>query len=167
MEETRISLVSVENPEELNFILGQTHFIKTVEDLYEAMAQGAPTAKFGIAFCEASGPCKIRVEGNDEGLKALAVKNATAIGAGHSFLIFMRGCFPVTILNAIKNVSEVCSIFCATANPTKIVICETSLGNDRARGILGVVDGLSPKGVETVEEIKDRHDLLRKFGYKR
>jgi uncharacterized protein len=167
MEDVRISLVAVENPEELNFILGQTHFIKTVEDLYEAMVQGAPMAKFGIAFCEASGPCKIRVEGNDEALQALAVKNASAIGAGHSFLIFMKDCFPVTVLNAIKAVPEVCSIFCATANPMKIVVCETLLGQEKARGVLGVVDGFSPKGVETSSEASERHELLRKFGYKR
>jgi uncharacterized protein len=167
MEDARISLVPIENPEELNFILGQTHFIKTVEDLYEAMVQGAPTAKFGIAFSEASGPGKIRVDGNDEGLKALAVKNASSIGAGHTFLIFMKGCFPVTVLNAIKDVPEVCSLFCATANPTKVVVCETTFGKERARGILGVVDGLSPKGVETSEEASSRHELLRKFGYKR
>jgi hypothetical protein len=167
MDDCKISLVSVENPQELNFILGQTHFIKSVEDLYEAMAQGAPGAKFGIAFCEASGPCKIRVEGNDDELRALAVKNASAIGAGHTFLIFMKGCFPVTVLNIIKAVPEVCSVFCATANPTKVVVAESTFSGERSRGILGVIDGYSPKGVETASEVAARHKMLRDFGYKR
>jgi len=167
MEDIKITLVSVENPEQLNFILGQTHFIKSVEDLYEAMIQGAPSAKFGIAFCEASGPCKIRSEGNDDNLRALAVKNAAAIGAGHTFLIFMNGCFPVTVLNAVKAVPEVCLIFCATANPTKVVVAESTFGKEKGRGILGVIDGFSPKGVESAQETAQRHKFLRDIGYKR
>lgn len=167
MEDVKIILVPVENPEQLNFILGQTHFIKSVEDLYEAMVQGAPGAKFGIAFCEASGPCKIRSDGNDDGLRALAVKNASAIGAGHTFLIFMNGCFPVAVLNAIKAVPEVCSIFCATANPMNVVVAESVFEKESGRGILGVIDGLSPKGVESAQEVTQRHKFLRDIGYKR
>ncbi len=167
MEDPRITLILVENPEQLNFILGQTHFIKSVEDLYEAMAQGAPGAQFGLAFCEASGPCKIRSDGNDDGLRELAVRNAVAIGAGHSFIIFMKGCFPVTVLNAVKAVPEVCMIFCATANPTKVVVAESSFGKEPGKAILGVVDGFSPKGVETKEEALSRHSFLRTIGYKR
>ena len=167
MEDFKITLVQVENPEQLNFILGQTHFIKSVEDLFEAMVQGAPGAKFGVAFCEASGPCKIRSDGNDDCLRALAVKNAFAIGAGHTFLIFMNGCFPVTVLNAVKAVPEVCSVICATANPTKVVIAESSFGKESGRGILGVIDGFSPKGVETTQEATQRYKFLRDIGYKR
>ena len=167
MEDARFILVTIENPEQLNFILGQTHFIKSVEDLYEAMAQGAPGGRFGLAFCEASGPCKIRSDGNDDALRALAVKNAAAIGAGHSFLIFMKDSFPVTILNAVKSVPEVCTIFCASANPTKVVVAESNFGKEQGRGILGVVDGFSPKGVETNEEAVSRHSFLRDIGYKR
>ena len=167
MDDVRLLAVSIENPEGLNFILGQTHFIKTVEDLFEAMAQGAPGAKFGVAFNEASGPCKIRLEGNDDGLRSLAAKNASAIGAGHTFIIFMKGCFPVTVLNAIKTVPEVCSVFCATANPVKVIVAESRLDAETGRGILGVIDGCSPKGVETPSEVAARHKLLRDFGYKR
>jgi uncharacterized protein len=162
-----IIVVPIENPDQLNFVLGQSHFIKTVEDLYEAMAQGAPSASFGLAFCEASGPCKIRSDGNDDTLRKLAEKNASAIGAGHTFVIFMKGCFPVTVLNAIKAVSEVCTIFCATSNPTNVVVAETRFGSERGRGVLGVVDGIVPKGVETVEEAAERHGFLRRIGYKR
>ncbi len=166
MKDLEIKTVEIQKPKDLNFILGQSHFIKTVEDLYEVMVGTVPNAKFGIAFCEASGDCKIRSIGNDEELKKLAEKNALSIGAGHSFIIFMKDCFPINVLNPIKNVQEVCSIYCATANPTKVVIAETKFGSEIARGILGVIDGLSPKGLENKEEIKWRQDFLRKIGYK-
>ena len=139
--------VRIEKPAEINFILGQTHFIKSVEDLYEAMVGASASAKFGIAFCESSGECLIRVEGNDEEMKKLAVKNASAIGAGHSFIIFMKDAYPINVLNAVKNVPEVCSIYCATANSVEVVIAETESG----RGILGVIDGAKTKGVEGPE----------------
>jgi len=161
-----LKTVEIEKPVETNFILGQTHFIKSVEDIYETMINSAPNAKFGIAFCEASGVCKIRIEGNDQDLKELAVKNAKKIGAGHSFIIFMEECFPLNVLNAIKNIPEVCSIYCATANPTKIVIAETKIGDETGRGILGVVDGYIPKGVENKEDIAWRKKFLRDIGYK-
>lgn len=166
MDEIKLLLVDIEKNDDLNFILGQTHFIKTVEDLYEAMINVVPTGKFGIAFCEASGVCKIRSEGNDPTLKSLAEKNAAAIGAGHTFIIFMRDCYPLNILNTIKNVPEVCCIFCATANPTRIIIAETNQGKERGRGILGVIDGYSPKGIENEEERILRKKLLRDIGYK-
>jgi len=150
----------------MNFILGQTHFIKSVEDLYEAM-MNVPNAKFGIAFCEASGPCLIRSEGNDEGLKKLAMENAMRIGAGHSFIIFMEKCFPINVLNAIKNAPEVCRIYCATANPTKVLVAESEFGNEKGRGIIGVIDGYMPKGFEGDNEIRDRKEFLRNIGYKR
>ena len=161
-----LKIVDIEKPEEMNFILGQTHFIKSVEDLNEAMVNSVPNAKFGIAFCEASGSCKIRSEGNDSELKKLAEKNALNIGAGHSFIIFMKDCFPLNVLNSIKNIREVCSIFCATANPTKVVIVESKQGTDIGRGILGVIDGFIPKGVENKEEIAWRKKFLRDIGYK-
>ena len=151
---------------ETNFILGQTHFIKSVEDLYEAMINSVPNAKFGIAFCEASGACKIRIEGNDQSLKKLAEKNAKSIGAGHSFIIFMEYCFPLNVLNTIKSIPEVCYIYCATANPTKIVIAETKIGDETGRGILGVIDGYIPKGVENKEDITWRKKFLRDIKYK-
>jgi len=158
-----IKTVKIEKPAEVNFILGQTHFIKSVEDLYEAMVGASAAAKFGIAFCESSGECLIRVEGNDEEMKGLAVKNASAIGAGHSFIIFMKDCYPINVLNAIKNVPEVCSIFCATANAVEVVVAETETG----RGIIGVIDGAKPKGVEGADGVKWRKEFLRKIGYKR
>ena len=161
-----LKTVEIEKPVETNFILGQTHFIKSVEDIYETMINSTPNAKFGIAFCEASGVCKIRIEGNDQYLKELAVKNAKKIGAGHSFIIFMEECFPLNVLNAIKNIPEVCSIYCATANPTKIVIAETKIGDETGRGILGVVDGYIPKGVENKEDNAWRKKFLRDIGYK-
>ena len=167
MQDFNLELVEIDKPNDMNFILGQTHFIKSVEDLYEAMVNSVPTAKFGIAFCEASGACKIRVEGNDNELKKIAQKNANLIGAGHSFIIFMKDCFPLNVLNAIKNVPEVCSIFCATANPTKVVIAQSKLGNEIGRGILGVIDGFKPKGVEDKGEIYWRKNFLRDIGYKR
>lgn len=166
MGDINLKIVEIEKPAETNFVLGQTHFIKSVEDLYETMINSVPNAKFGIAFCEASGACKIRIEGNDQDLKKLAEKNAKSIGAGHSFIIFMEDCFPLNVLNAIKNIPEVCSIYCATANPTKIVIAETKIGDETGRGILGVVDGYVPKGVENKEDIAWRKKFLRDIGYK-
>ena len=157
-----IKSVTIEKSEELNFILGQSHFIKTVEDIYEAMINAVPGVKFGLAFCEASGPCLVRYTGTDDELIELAKKNAYNLSAGHSFIVFMKDIFPLNVLNAIKNLPEVCRIFCATANPTEVVIVET----DQGRGILGVVDGFASKGIETEEDIQARKELLRKFGYK-
>jgi hypothetical protein len=157
-----LKVVPVENPDELNLILGQSHFIKTVEDLHETLVQAVPGLKFGLAFCEASGPRLVRRSGNDTDLEALAVRNAQAIGAGHSFIVFLRDGFPVNVLNAVKMVPEVCRIFCATANPAQVVVAEEGDG----RAILGVVDGASPLGVETVDDIAERKRLLRRFGYK-
>lgn len=161
-----IQEIEIEKPEDVNFILGQSHFIKSVEDLYEVMAN-VPNAKFGIAFCEASGPCLIRYDGNDEEMINLAIKNAERIAAGHSFIIFMKNCYPINVLNAVKNVPEVCRIFCATANPTKVLIYETKNGEDVGRAIIGVVDGYKSKGVEEEEDKKKRHSFLRDIGYKR
>lgn len=157
-----LKTVKIEKPAECNFILGQSHFIKSVEDLEEAMACSCPSVKFGIAFCESSGPCLIRVGGNDEKLRQLASKNAMNIAAGHSFIIFMKDAYPLNVLNAIKNVPEVCSIFCATANDVEVIIAESEQG----RGILGVIDGLKSNGVETPEDVKKRREFLRKLGYK-
>ena len=157
-----LTVVWIEKPEEMNFILGHSHFIKTVEDLYEAIVQTNPAMKFGIGFCESSGPALVRYVGNDEKLIEIAQKNAMALGAGHSFLIFMEGGFPISILNTIKDVSEVCRIFCATANPTEVIIAETEQG----RAILGVVDGIKTKGIEADADISSRKELLRKIGYK-
>jgi adenosine/AMP kinase len=164
MKEKNMELKSVklEFPEGSNIILGQTHFIKTVEDLYEIMVNGLPKSRFGIAFCEASGACLIRCEGNDEELKQAAVRNAQAIAAGHTFVMVLLDAYPVNVLNAIKNCPEVCSIFCATANPVEIILAESTQG----RGILGVIDGSFPKGVEDAAGIRWRKDLLRKIGYK-
>ncbi len=155
-------VVQVEKPEDLNFILGQSHFIKTVEDLHEALAGSSPALRFGLAFCESSGPRLVRASGNDEELVALAVRNAQAIGAGHSFIVFLRDGFPINVLNAVKMVPEVCRIFCATANPVEVILAETGQG----RAILGVVDGGSPLGVETEADVADRVAMLRRFGYK-
>lgn len=166
MGELDLKIIDVEKPEDMNFILGQTHFIKSVEDLYEAMVNSVPNAKFGIAFCEASGACKVRSEGNDKELQKLAEKNAQNIGAGHFFIVFMKDCFPLNVLNAIKMIPEVCSIFCATANPTKVVIAESKHGKETGRGILGVIDGYSPKGIENKEDIVWRKKFLRDIGYK-
>ncbi len=158
-----LTTVKIDKPEEVNFILGQSHFIKTVEDIHEALVSTVPGIKFGLAFCEASGKCLIRHSGTDEAMAELARKNALAIGAGHSFIVFLaEGYFPVNILNPIKNLGEVCRIFCATANPTEVVVAET----DQGRGILGVIDGASPKGVEAEEDIVWRKGFLRKIGYK-
>ena len=158
----QLESVPVQNPEELNLILGQSHFIKTVEDVHEVLAQASPTLEFGIAFCEASGPRLIRRSGNAADLEALAVDNAQRIGAGHSFIIFLRNGFPVSVLNAIKQVPEVCTIFCATANPVEVLVAATDAG----RGIVGVVDGGAPLGVETDDDIAARKSLLRQIGYK-
>jgi len=155
--------VRMEFPEDANIIIGQTHFIKTAEDLYEVMVSAVPGAKFGLAFNEASGPCLVRAEGNDSELKALAIKNVKAIGAGHVFVIILKDAFPINVLNAIKNCSEVCSIFCATANPVEVIIAQTDLG----RGVLGIIDGDSPKGVETDKDIQERKEFLRMIGYKK
>jgi len=166
MGDFELKLVEIQKPEDINFILGQTHFIKSVEDIYEAMVNSVPGAKFGVAFCEASGACKIRSEGNDLELKKLAEKNASKIGAGHSFIVFMKDCFPLNVLNSIKNLPEVCNIFCATANSTKVVIAEAKQGSEIGRGILGVIDGFIPKGVENKEDIAWRKKFLRDIGYK-
>jgi adenosine/AMP kinase len=154
--------VKMEFPEGANIIVGQTHFIKTVEDLYEVMVNALPRCRFGIAFCEASGACLIRSEGNDEELKKVAVRNAQAIAAGHTFVMILLDAYPINVLNAVKNCPEVCSIFCATANPVEIILAESAQG----RGILGVIDGSSPKGVEDAAGIKWRKEFLRKIGYK-
>ena len=167
MDDLKLSMIAIEKPEDMNFILGQTHFIKSVEDIYEAMVNSVPQAKFGLAFCEASGPCKIRTDGNDESLQQLAVKNAERISAGHTFILFMKDCFPLNVLNAIQQVPEVCSIFCATANPTKVIIAESHFGKQTGRGILGVIDGYIPTGVETSEDVKERTQFLQKISYKR
>ena len=158
-----LKTVRVEFPEDANIIIGQTHFIKTAEDLYEVMVSTVPNAKFGLAFNEASGPCLVRAEGNDSELKALAIKNVKAIGAGHVFVIILKDAFPINVLNAIKNCPEVCSIFCATANPVEVIIAQTDLG----RGVLGVIDGNSPKGVETDKDVQERKEFLRMIGYKK
>ena len=155
--------IKMETPEGANIIIGQTHFIKTVEDLYEVMAGTAPDARFGIAFCEASCDCLVRKEGNDKEMIEVAVRNASSIGAGHTFVVIMKDAFPINVLNAIKSCQEVCSIFCATANPVEVVIAETELG----RGIMGVIDGFVPKGIEDEKDIRRRKALLRKLGYKR
>lgn len=157
-----IKAVRMEIPDGTNIILGQTHFIKTAEDLYEIMATTAPSSRFGIAFAEASGPCLIRTEGNDAELIDACVRNLMAIGAGHVFCIILKGAFPISVLNAIKSCQEVCGIYCATANPLEALVAGTSQGN----GIVGVVDGSSPKGVETEEDRAKRKDFLRKIGYK-
>ncbi|BBO81713.1 membrane protein [Desulfosarcina ovata subsp. sediminis] len=157
-----LKTVQIDNPELLNFILGHSHFIKTVEDLYEAIVTTVPGAKFGIAFCEASDVCLVRHAGTDDELVALAQKNALNLSAGHSFIIFMRDMFPINILNTVKNVPEVCRIFCATANPVEVIIAETAQG----RGILGVIDGFASKGIETEADITTRKSFLRTIGYK-
>ena len=161
--EVKFEVVKVEKPEECNIIIGQAHFIKTVEDLYETLIESSPQIKFGIAFCESSGKQLIRVEGNEEGLKEYASKNASAIGCGHMFFIILKDAYPVNVLNRVKNVSEVCSIFCATANPAEVIVAATPQG----RAFLGVVDGGIPKGVEGDEDISWRKKFLRNIGYKR
>jgi len=155
--------VPVEIPPDCNIIIGQSHFIKTAEDLYEAMVNSTPSAKFGIAFCEASGPRLVRVEGNDDELKRVAAENALRIGAGHTFVVLLRNAFPVNVLGAIKAVPEVCSIFCATANELRVIVAKDGEG----RGVIGVIDGKPPMGVENDENVKERREFLRKIGYKR
>jgi adenosine/AMP kinase len=158
-----IKAVPMEFPADANIIVGQAHFIKTVEDLYEAMSTTVPQARFGIAFNESSGACLTRSEGNDDSLRDCAVRNAQAVGAGHTFVLVMQNAYPISVLHVIRNVSEVCSIFCATANPAQIIVAQS----DHGRGVLGVIDGSSPKGIEGQADIDWRHDLLRKIGYKR
>ncbi len=155
-------IVDVKVPDGCNVILGQSHFIKTVEDLYEALINAVPTIKFGLAFCESSGPCLVRVDGNDSELKDLASKSAFALSAGHSFIIFMRNAYPLNVLDKVKAVPEVCNIFMATANPFQVILAETEQG----RGILGVVDGYASKGIETERDVHERKEFLRKIGYK-
>ncbi len=157
-----LKTVKIEKPEDINMILGQSHFIKTVEDIHEVMVTSVPGAKFGLGFCESSGACLVRASGTDEELLELAKQNAFALSAGHSFIVFMRDAYPINFLNAIKNVPEVCRIFCATANPVEVVVAETEQG----RGILGVIDGLRSKGIEGEEDIAWRKDFLRMIGYK-
>ena len=159
----QLTTIRIDKPEETNFILGQTHFIKSVEDLHEALVGAAPGIKFGLAFCEASGKCLVRSSGTDAAMVELAQKNAMALGAGHCFIVFLgEGYYPVNVLNAIKMVPEVCRIFCATANPAEAVVAET----DQGRGLLGVIDGFSPKGIEGEDDVAWRKTLLRQFGYK-
>lgn len=163
MEEgLNIKSVEIENPEGLNLILGQSHFIKTVEDIHEALVSTVPGIKFGLAFLESSGACLVRVAGTDEGLKTLAADNALKLSTGHAFIIFLKDAFPVNVLNAVKGVPEVCNIFCATANPLQVIVA----GKGGGRGILGVIDGSASKGVETEADVKERKAMLRKFGYK-
>ena len=158
-----LQIVNIEKPETINFILGQSHFIKTVEDIHEALVTAVPGIKFGLAFCEASGECLIRYTGTDADMIALAQQNAEAVGAGHSFILFLGdGFFPINVLKAVQQVPEVCGIFCATANPTQVIIVESEQG----RGIIGVIDGFSPKGVESEEDIAWRKGFLRQIGYK-
>jgi len=155
--------VRMQFPSDANVIVGQSHFIKTVEDLYEAVVGTVPQAKFGLAFNEASGPCLVRCDGNDDELKVVAVRNAQALGAGHVFVLVVRNAYPINLLKALRNVDEVCSIFCATANPVEVVIARSEQG----RGVMGVIDGNSPKGVEADADVNARQELLREFGYKR
>jgi adenosine/AMP kinase len=158
-----IRSVRMEFPADANIIVGQSHFIKTVEDLYEAVATTVPQAKFGLAFNEASGACLVRSDGNDQALREAAVKNAQALAAGHTFVLILQNAYPINVLNVIRNVTEVCSIFCATANPVEIILAKSEQG----QGIMGVIDGNSPKGVEKEADVAWRRDLLRKIGYKR
>jgi uncharacterized protein len=157
-----LEVIKIENPNELNFILGHSHFIKTVEDIHEALVNTVPNIKFGLAFCEASQKCLVRWSGTDDELVQLAQKNAMNLSAGHSFIIFLKDAFPINVLRIIKQVPEVCRIFCATANPLEVIVAKTDLG----RGILGVIDGLPTVGIEKDEDIAERKDFLRKIGYK-
>lgn len=157
-----LKTVKIEVPENCNVVLGMAHFIKTVEDLYEALINSAPNIKFGIGFCESSGPCLVRHEGNDDKLRNLASKYALNLGCGHCFIVFMRNAYPINVLDKIKQVPEVCGIYAATANPLEVIITETRHG----RGILGVIDGTKSKAIETEKDVKERKDFLRKIGYK-
>ncbi len=158
-----LEAVAMTIPEESNIIIGQTHFIKSVEDIYEAVVNTVPQAKFGVAFNEASGPCLTRADGNDEELKLTAIKNAQALAAGHVFVLLVRNAYPVNLLNTLQNVPELCSIFCATANPVQVIVAKSEQG----RGVMGVIDGSSPKGVEGSHDVQARKEFLRKIGYKR
>ncbi len=158
----KFEIVKVEMPENCNVILGTAHFIKTVEDIYEALVNAVPSIKFGIGFCEASGPCLVRSEGNYEELKKLAINHALKLGCGHSFIVFLKDAFPINVVGTIKQVPEVCTIHAATANPLEVIVAETEQG----RGIMGVVDGFKPKGIETPKDVADRKAFLRKIGYK-
>jgi len=158
-----IELVPIQLPDNANLVLGQTHFIKTVEDVYEALVNTVPGIKFGIAFCEASGPCLVRADGNDDELLESAIRNAENIGAGHVFIVLMRNAFPINVLGRIKDVPEVCTIFCASANPVQVLVAQSEQG----RGVAGVIDGSSPKGRESAEDRAVRHSFLRKIGYKK
>jgi len=158
-----IELVSIDNENFYNFILGQTHFIKSVEDIYETVFSSSPSIKFGLAFCESSGPCLIRYEGNDAELIEIAKKNALKLGCGHCFILFLKDGYPINVLNALKMVPEVCHIFCATANPCEVIVAHSQQGN----GIMGVIDGYPPKGIEGEKDKLERQELLQKFGYKR
>lgn len=155
--------VRLEVPSDTNIIVGQTHFIKTVEDMYEAVVTTVPQGKFGLAFNEASGPCLIRSEGNDDELRQAAIRNAQALAAGHIFVLILRNAYPINLLNVVQNIPEVCSIFCASANPVEVIVAKTAQG----RGVMGVIDGSSPKGIEGPADITARKDFLRKIGYKR
>jgi len=155
--------VRMEFPSDANLIVGQSHFIKTVEDIYEAVVGTVPQAKFGVAFNESSGPCLTRSDGNDEDLRAAAIRNAQALAAGHVFVLIVRSAYPINLLNAIRNIPEVCSIFCATANPVEVIVASSEQG----RGVMGVIDGSSPKGVEGASDVAARKEFLRKIGYKR
>ncbi|MDD5078031.1 MAG: adenosine-specific kinase [Candidatus Omnitrophica bacterium] len=157
-----LEAVKIEKPQEMNFILGQSHFIKTVEDLYETLVGSVPGIKFGIAFSEASGACKVRSEGNDPALVDLARKNILKLACGHSFIVFLEQAYPINVLNAVKNIPEVCNIYCATANPAEVIVARGQAGG----GILGVIDGVSPKGIEDESDVSWRKSLLRKIGYK-
>jgi len=158
----KLELITIDKPSDVNIILGQAHFIKTVEDIYEALIGTVPGIKFAVAFCEASGKCLVRTQSNDDELKKIVVDNAVKLGCGHSFIIILKNAFPINILNQIKNIPEVCRIFCATANDVAAIVASSSQG----RGIMGVIDGSSPLGVENDDDVKERKELLRKFGYK-
>ena len=160
---TELLTVRMEIPDESNIIIGQSHFIKTVEDIYEAVVSTAPHARFGLAFNESSGVCLTRSDGNDPALREIAIRNAMALAAGHVFVLMLQNTYPISLLNALRNVPEVCSIFCATANPVEVILAKSEQG----QGVLGVIDGSSPKGVEGEADVAWRHDLLRKIGYKR
>jgi uncharacterized protein len=159
----QLDSVRMEFPSDANIIIGQSHFIKTIEDIYEAVVGTVPQAKFGVAFNESSGPCLTRSEGNDEELRTIATRNAQALGAGHVFVVVLRNAYPINLLNAIRNIPEVCSIYCATANPVEVIVAASAQG----RGVMGVIDGSSPKGVEGPGEVAARKEFLRKIGYKR
>ena len=158
-----LSSIRMEKPEGLNIVIGQSHFIKTAEDIYEAVVNAVPSAKFGVAFCEASSKCLVRVEGNDDEMERIAAKNALALSAGHTFFIALKDAYPVNILNALRNVPELCHVICATANEVDVIIAS----NERGRGIMGVIDGEGSRGLETDADVKERREFLRKIGYKR